>query len=194
LTDASLDCLAHYAPKIYSEYVTKLNALQNRYPSLRRNFIRSIYPSVTFNLGPAAVCKIHLDVHNDPTGYCPITSAGTYNPLKGGHIVLYDLKLLVVFPPGSTVLIPSATMPHGNTPISSHETRYTMTQHCAGGLLRWIKYGFKTMKSYGTTKAGRELMKAMAGDPEERLQEALDRISKVDELASDQEKYLVFTD
>jgi hypothetical protein len=49
------------------------------------------------------------------------------------------------------------------------------------------------MKSYGTTKASRELMKAMAGDPEERLQEALDRISKVDELASDQEKYLVFT-
>jgi hypothetical protein len=48
-----------------------------------------------------------------------------------------------------------------------------MTQHCAGGLLRWIRYGFRTRRSCGTTKVGRELMKAMAGDPEERLHEEI---------------------
>ena len=64
-----------------------------------------------------------------------------YDPAKGGHLVLWDLKLAVKFPPYSTILIPSAILLHSNTAIGPGETRLTVTQDNSAGLFAWSAYG-----------------------------------------------------
>lgn len=92
-------------------------------------------------MGPQVRCFKHRDVRNVPYGWCAITAMGTFDPKKGGHLVLWEPKLILEFPPGSTLLIPSATITHSNVPISPQETRTSFTQYCSGGLFRWVDNG-----------------------------------------------------
>ncbi|KAH9028839.1 hypothetical protein EDB83DRAFT_2193757, partial [Lactarius deliciosus] len=66
---------------------------------------------------------------------CSITSLGTFDPKKGGHIILWDFKMVMEFPASSTVLISSALITHSNTPIRPGEKQFCITQFVAGGLL-----------------------------------------------------------
>lgn len=59
-------------------------------------------------------------------------------------MVLWDFGLVVDFPAGSTVLIPSAIVVHSNTMIKSSETRFSIVQYVAGGLFRWVENGYST--------------------------------------------------
>jgi hypothetical protein len=63
----------------------------------------------------------HLDFANLAWGWCAITALGDFDPDKGGHLILWDLKLIIRFPPGSTILIPSTLIHHSNTSIHPHE-------------------------------------------------------------------------
>lgn len=119
-------------------------ALYEHDPSLIRPFPSSVYASGTYNFGPQTVCCAHCDQANLPNGMCSITPFGKYNPKTGGHLVLWDLKLVIEFPPGSTILIPSAVLTHSNTAILPDETRYSFTQYSAGGLFRWVENSFMT--------------------------------------------------
>lgn len=85
----------------------------------------------------------HVDVTNVPYGFCAIFACGSYDPTKGGHLILFNLSLVIQFPPGSTILVPSGTIRHGNVAIQANETRQSFTQYCPGGLLRWVAYGFQ---------------------------------------------------
>ncbi|KAI0041140.1 hypothetical protein FA95DRAFT_1478318, partial [Auriscalpium vulgare] len=77
-------------------------------------------------------------------GWCAVTALGSYDHRCGGHLILWELGLVIEFPPGCTILLPSALITHGNTPIQENETRYSLTQYMAGALVRWHKYGFRT--------------------------------------------------
>lgn len=63
-------------------------------------------------------------------------------------MVLWDLRLVIEFPPGSTVLLPSAIIAHSNTPITQGETRYSFAQYTAGGLFRWVENNFMLTEDY----------------------------------------------
>ena len=80
-----------------------------------------------------------LQASKEP-GWCCITALGDFDPTKGGHLVLWDLKLVIEFPPGSTVLLPSAAIAHSNTAIDCREMRCSFTQFTAGGLFRWTSH------------------------------------------------------
>ena len=56
-------------------------------------------------------------------GWCAITALEKFNFKWGGHLILWDLHwdLHIDFPPGSTILIPSASLFHGNTAIQTGE-------------------------------------------------------------------------
>jgi hypothetical protein len=127
----------------------------------------------------------HIDSGNSAHGQCIISSGGTYDPKKGGHIILIQLKLIIEFPPGSTVMIPSATLTHANTPIGRHETRFSFTQYCAGGLMRWVDYGFRTAKDILAEKGGRERLSKINGVGVSRWEGLLNLYSTVDELEAD---------
>lgn len=123
-----------------------MKVLCERQPELRRPFDNSIFPACTVNFGPNAITVPHLDFSNDPTLMCLIQNVGTFDPKLGDHLVLWDLKLAIKFPPGATICIPSCLLRHSNLPIQPGEQRSSFTQYAAGGLFRWVDYGFVTLK------------------------------------------------
>lgn len=100
-------------------------------------------------------------------------------------MILFQLRLVVEFPPRSTIIIPSGSLDHGNTPIQSGEKRYSIAQYAAGGLFRWVAYGFSTVKSLVTTKAGRAHKANVDMKEGERWKWGIGLFSKFSELASD---------
>ncbi len=78
--------------------------------SLVMNWTSCIFAAVTFNFSPQTCTFRHTDSANLPFGWCAITALGRFDPRFGGHLVLWDLKLVLDFPPGSTILIPSAIL------------------------------------------------------------------------------------
>ncbi|EEB87712.1 hypothetical protein MPER_14848, partial [Moniliophthora perniciosa FA553] len=52
-----------------------------------------------------------------------------FNYKLGGHLVLYELGLVIQFPPPSSIAVPSAIVGHGNTTIGEGEERYSLTQY-----------------------------------------------------------------
>lgn len=113
---------------------------------LRQNFDNSVWSSMTVNFGPQTVTHPHVDHRNRPDGWCPILAGGNFDYQKGGQLVLPDLKLVIEFPPGCVIFLPSALLVHYNCPIQPHETRYSITQYTAGGLIRWVENGFQTQE------------------------------------------------
>jgi hypothetical protein len=146
-TNHHTGAFATWAPHLYTYYVEHLGPLFKTYPRLQRNFVNSIFACATFNFGPNTCCFDHVDFGNLPFGWCAITALGKFNPTLGGHLVLWDLKIVIEFSPGSTILIPSGAIRHSNIAICEGETRYSFT-NTAGGLFRWVDHGYQTETSY----------------------------------------------
>ncbi|KAJ7094071.1 hypothetical protein B0H15DRAFT_776588, partial [Mycena belliarum] len=133
-----------WAPRLYEYYRSHDEALRNHLPHLHRNFPASIFSGAAFNFGPSVWTFRHRDAQNVPFGWCAIQAAGPFDPTKGGHLVLWDLKLAVEFPHGALILIPSATIAHSNIPVQPGDQRISFTQYTAGGLMRYVDNGFRT--------------------------------------------------
>ncbi|KDR74188.1 hypothetical protein GALMADRAFT_71350 [Galerina marginata CBS 339.88] len=191
----SAGAFASWAPRLYryqNGCVTKLieNDQQLRrdnthpYPDdeeLRRNWPKTPWASAALNFGPQTVCFRHADYNNLAFGWCAITALGSYDYKKGGHLVLWDLKLVIEFPPGSMILIPSSAIRHSNTRIQAGEQRYSFTQYSAGGLFRWLENSFKTVEDHRST-LGPEQTACLLDDLSNQLEFGLSLFSTVEEL------------
>ncbi|KAI0352548.1 hypothetical protein OH77DRAFT_1408860 [Trametes cingulata] len=136
-----------YAPRLYGYYKKAMDIL-TKDGKLRRNFEKDIFAGVTFNLGPQVATYVHTDSLNLPAGWCAVIALGDFDPKEGGHLLLWDLKLIIEFPPGALIFIPSAVLRHSNTVVSPEEHRYSFTQYSAGGLFRWVECGCKSKKVF----------------------------------------------
>lgn len=132
-----------YFPKMYTHYQETLDELIEWNPTLRRTFPGTPFAAASINLGPKTQCCPHCDWANFAAGQCTVTSLGDFDADKGGHLAFWDLGLVVRFPPGSVIFLPSALVRHSNTPIAPHERRYSFAQYTAGGIFRWVSNGFK---------------------------------------------------
>ncbi|KAH9856696.1 hypothetical protein C2E23DRAFT_866065 [Lenzites betulinus] len=124
--------LATYAPKIYRNMNRELESIFQANHLLQRPFSNSMYPTTSFNFGPESLCVDHTDALNDPINWIHVAALGDFDPARGGHLVLSDLRLVIRFPPGSSILFPSAVLRHGNVAIGRGEQRMSLTQYCAG--------------------------------------------------------------
>lgn len=149
-------------------------------PQLRRNFPKSIFPCAAFNFGPATCTRKHRDALNCPFGMCAIQALGDFDPKLGGHLILWETKKVVEFPPGSLILIPSATITHSNTPVQPGETRTSFTQFCAGALFRFVDNGFRTEAALEREDPDAYLR--MVKEKEERWQMGLNLLSRLGDL------------
>jgi hypothetical protein len=136
-----------WSPSLHKHYVDYMQALKVKFPKLVFPHERSIFPAATYNLGPRTITLPHVDLKNLAFGWCAVTALGDFNYIKSGHLVLWDLNLVIQFPPGSTILIPSAVLSHSNAAISDKEKRYSFTQYAAGGLFRFVDNRFRTFKA-----------------------------------------------
>ncbi|KDR65108.1 hypothetical protein GALMADRAFT_82268, partial [Galerina marginata CBS 339.88] len=176
---------AAFAPKLYQYYAQTLGKLFEKHEGLVHNFRNSIFPAASFNCGPTTVSLDHTDYGNLSHGLCALTALGSYDPTLGGHLIMFNFKLVVEFPPSSTVLIPSGCLDHGNTPIQDGETRLSIAQYAAGGLFRWVAYGFKSAKALTKTKLGKVQKEDFDKRNGVRWSEGMEMFSKVDELQAD---------
>lgn len=167
---------------MYKYCSDNVKALLKRHKHLERPFENSIYTTFTANLGPASASKGHYDSQNDAHVMCACTNVGDFDYKKGGHAVLWDLKLIIEFPPGCTALIPSATLRHGNTAIAPGETRYVLVQYINGALFRWVRHGFQL-----ASKLSPEQKATLDGTAEERSAAALAMFSRAEDLLKDRE-------
>ncbi|RDB25497.1 hypothetical protein Hypma_007803 [Hypsizygus marmoreus] len=176
-----LEC---YAPRVFASYRESLDALLAQDPTLAPNFHKSVFAAATFNLGPSTVTRPHLDRGNLAWGWCSITALGSFDPDFGGHLVLWDLGLVIRFPAGSTILIPSAVVKHSNVKIRGGDVRCSFTQYTSGGLLRWVYNGFCTDKDLlaHAKKEGKEeeVNEKRKADRAKRWAEGLEKFSKVE--------------
>ncbi|KAG6377652.1 hypothetical protein JVT61DRAFT_14412 [Boletus reticuloceps] len=173
-------CFAAYAPKIFKEYHEVLKKLFEAHPNLEHNFGNSVFPTATFNCGTQVVMLEHVDNTNLPFGFCAIFSCGSYDPTLGGHLVLFNLNLVIEFPPGSTILIHSSTLRHGNVAVHPEETQQFFTQFCPGGLFWWVAHGFKP-----AGKVKQDVLQYFQDYHQEHCSHALALFSKVKELSED---------
>ena len=185
---------AAFAPKLYRYLAQTLKELFDKHPHLTHNFSNSIFPAASFNCGPRLVSLDHTDFNNLSHGLCALTALGAYDHTLGGHLILFGLKLAVQFPVGSTVLIPSGCMDHGNTPIRDGEVRLSIAQYAAGGLFRWVSYGFQSAKSLLKTAAGRQLKNKIDKDAGERWREGLAMFSTIGGLQADADEAFLGVD
>ncbi|KAJ7260386.1 hypothetical protein B0H12DRAFT_1201678 [Mycena haematopus] len=160
--------MGNWAPRLFDFYVDYMSIFYQHNPHLHRPFLNSIWSSCTFNLGPHTCAIGHRDHANLAFGWCAITALG-----KPPHFV--DCKLILEFPPGATILIPSAAIFHSNIPIADHEpailSRNTLPR------------GFQSEEAYTATLTPAQI-------EEERLLglkravEGVDCYSTLDELKS----------
>ncbi|KAH7878391.1 uncharacterized protein C8R40DRAFT_1030615, partial [Lentinula edodes] len=132
-----------FCHKNYVEYNDAHNELRQKQPELQSTFPKTSFAAVTFNLGPQSYSPPHMDPDNRASGWCIDTAMGPFDPDKGGHLVFWDLGLVIRFPPGSSILFPSALITHSTIPIQPQETRYAMVQYSSGGIFRWRDNGFQ---------------------------------------------------
>lgn len=172
-----------WAPHIFALFQEQRKILTVWKSTMRWNFADSVFAACTFNFGPRAITAPHLDFLNFSCGFCAITALDEFDPDFGGHLILWDLRLVVRFPPGSTILIPSALIRHSNVRICEHERRASFTQYTAGGLFRWVSNGFKTDDDFEafTTKAEKA---ARDAEDATRWQEGLKLFSVIDDLGT----------
>ncbi|KAJ7168422.1 hypothetical protein C8R43DRAFT_1121577 [Mycena crocata] len=142
-----------WAPRLYEYYREHKAALHKRMP----------------HLGYIFGCSVFF-------------AAGPFDPTKGGHLVLWDLKLVIEFPPGALILLPSATINHSNVPVQEGDKRVSFTQFTAGGLFRYVDNGFRTEAALAS-ESPKEYAKVLA-QKETRWDMGLGLLSTMDELLS----------
>lgn len=133
---------------MYNDYRLKMDKLYTSDSTLIKNFKNNVFAALAINCSKHVNSEGHTDNGNRPDGWCAITAVGNFNHRTSGHIVLDELKLIIEFPRGSSVYIPSAIVTHHTIPIQAGETRHSMTQYTGGGLFRWIYNGFCSDKDW----------------------------------------------
>lgn len=150
----SLGSMETFAPRLNDFVMKTLDSLKDYDPSLEFPYQRHPFVGLTFNIGPKVCTKPHKDRHDLSWGWCAVTSLGSFDHTKGGHLVLWDLKLVVEFPAYSTIFIPSAILWHSNTAVGDGEQRSSVTQYNSGGLFRWVAYDNSLKK--GREESGKD--------------------------------------
>ncbi|KAI0316284.1 hypothetical protein OF83DRAFT_1060603, partial [Amylostereum chailletii] len=100
------------APKLHRHIGALVEEVMDADPLLKKPFANTVYPACTFNLGKKVATFVHKDNLNLPYGWCAVTALGEYDFEMGGHLYLRDLNILLEFPPGCTIFLPSAVVAH----------------------------------------------------------------------------------
>ncbi|KAJ7796793.1 hypothetical protein B0H14DRAFT_3549608 [Mycena olivaceomarginata] len=122
-----------YAPKLYSLYERTRKALEQWRPNLRWTFENTVFTAITFNFGPRAFTRQHLDFANLSWGWCSITPLGSFDPRLRGAFDPLGSSTVIRFPPGSNIFIPSAIIQHSNVPIRSMKRAPHLPQYMLVG-------------------------------------------------------------
>jgi hypothetical protein len=178
-----LAAFALWAPRLYQYYREHDATLRRRYPNLCRPFAHSVFFCAAFNFRPNVWTFRHRDVLNLAFGWCAVQALGAFDHTKGGHLVLWDLKLVVEFPAGALILLPSATIAHSNVPVVPGDQRASFTQFSAGGIFRFVDNRCRTVEEL--LEEDPEEYQRVMGLKASRWENGLNLFSTMDELLTE---------
>lgn len=166
---------AKYFPAIYDDFSETLERVVDNDPKLSVPIPGCAWAATHINFPPGSWCHAHTDHLNHVGGLCAVWALDEFNADKGGHIILWDLKLVVRFPPGNLILLPSALVKHGNISVYQGGKRSAFVLFSAAGLFRWVLNGmmsdaeFKESASAEDLKAWQEFRASQAQRNTERF-------------------------
>ena len=144
MNSAHVGSFETFSPTLHRYYKETLQMLQTCYPDFNPPFPEDpVFGMASCNFRRAASYP-HRDYGNLAWGWCSITALGDFDPDVGGHLVLWESGLILRFPPGSTILIPSSIVTHSNTAIKPEEVRHSLVLYSAAGLFQWVYNDFRT--------------------------------------------------
>ncbi|ESK86077.1 hypothetical protein Moror_9358 [Moniliophthora roreri MCA 2997] len=160
-----------------------LGKLINYYKHLKLNYNDTAFAACMWNFRPQFTSYPHLNANNSLFTWCAITAMGDYDPTHRGHLILWDFGLIICFPPGATILIPSTLLIHSNTLIQPGETRYSFVQYSAGALFHWVHNSFQTAERW-LANATDAMLQDQKREDGERVANSLKMFSTVEEIAN----------
>ncbi|KAK7434134.1 hypothetical protein VKT23_020360 [Stygiomarasmius scandens] len=169
---------ATWAPKLYTRYAEDLDHHRQHDPNFTKTFPSTVFAAATFNLDDQTLSAEHLDYFNFLFGLCAVTAFGNFDPTVGAHIILWDLQVVIEFPPSTSMLIPSCWCRHSNTAMSKDSIRHSFVQYSAGGLFRYDDDGMRTRASMSMREWRNKESQAR-----NRVKEGLQLYSTLEELA-----------
>jgi hypothetical protein len=136
--------LRQYCPEFYDRSRTLLADLKAHDPRVIPAFENTAFATTTFNAGPLTRTIPHLDMMDAPDGQCAVSAFGNFDHRISGHMIIWDLKLILEFPPGYTILLPSGLFIHSNSALcGKDDKRYSITSYTGGALFRYRDHGFQ---------------------------------------------------
>ncbi|KAK7001860.1 hypothetical protein R3P38DRAFT_2381067, partial [Favolaschia claudopus] len=130
----------------------------------------SVFPAATMELGGP-----HFNIHDhrgdlrdmEPAGWNILTALGKYSAFRGGHVIFWELGLVIQFPPGSSILLPAGLIHYSFVKVDDHETRFSMLQWAGAGVRRFLDNGGRldmefAAKATPNEHAGREHRREIA--------------------------------
>ncbi|KAJ7729514.1 hypothetical protein DFH07DRAFT_969477 [Mycena maculata] len=105
----------------------------------------SIFSAATFELGGPHIHAGASGLYDryQPNTWSILTALGVYGPVHGGHIILWDLGLVVSFPAGSSILIPTGVLRYSFVKVRNGEHCYSLIQWASAGIDRWFENGLR---------------------------------------------------
>ncbi|KAJ7086889.1 hypothetical protein B0H15DRAFT_801511 [Mycena belliarum] len=106
----------------------------------------SVFSSTTFEFGgPHRRTSSNGQPDRFQAGAWSVLHAlGNYAPTRGGHVIFWDLGIVVCFPSGSTILIPTGVIHYSFVKVREDEFRYSLLQWAGAGISRWLANGHRT--------------------------------------------------
>ncbi|KAJ7661510.1 hypothetical protein DFH06DRAFT_988371, partial [Mycena polygramma] len=102
----------------------------------------SVFSAVTFEFGgPHRQAPGGVPDRYEAGSWAILTALGKYGYMHGGHIILWDLGLVVSFPPGATILLPPSIIRYSFVKVRAGEHRYAVLQWAGAGIFRWYTNG-----------------------------------------------------
>ncbi|KAG6905214.1 hypothetical protein DXG01_004142 [Tephrocybe rancida] len=128
-----------FAPKMWDKYKYTATRMYSTHWNIPNNFHGTVYPAVRFNVRPqTSTVQPYMDRQRERRGPPAVTPIGNYNYKLSGHIVFYELKLIIEVPPGTTLFVPTRLLSYGTTNIQEGEERMTITQCFGPGLAETV--------------------------------------------------------
>ncbi|KAJ7236958.1 hypothetical protein C8J57DRAFT_1529749 [Mycena rebaudengoi] len=154
-----------YAPRLFNDCVDKVQQIRNHGEGLHLPFDEAIHSEVEPPISPFTTVEYDFGGSTSPLRYHErdlfyawrsVTSLGVYDSRHGGHLILWDLRRIILFPPGSTFLFPGALIRYSFVAIEERtERQFLLTQYSDAGHYRYLANGFSPKASVEPSQKSR---------------------------------------
>ncbi|KAK6974635.1 hypothetical protein R3P38DRAFT_2377648, partial [Favolaschia claudopus] len=160
----------HFCPTAYDTLREDKEEMFDHNPNTFYPNEASVFSAATMELGgPHHNVRDHRGELRDlePAGWNLLTALGKYRSFHGGHVIFWELGLVVQFPPGSHILLPAGLVHYSFVKVDTNETRFSLLQWAGAGVRRFLDNGRRldmdfAAKATVNEHAGRERRRDLA--------------------------------